>query len=701
MATKSQIVITFTRAALQDEYVQFFRADDATLTAIPMLSTFVSGARVKNGEVPIGTPTGTPGEAEAVAYEKYFDIDFNAAGLMSISRVGAVVTVDININWFLTTFTSTAGATETINTRIPEDFTLASANLKIHPTTPCDIVDVEIDMTQLADGYSYSLAVGVIPVSTNPFTVPVNRTVPTNIYVHKSGKTSVNIVSEQWNEQHLYFRKLYAGAGIHIQIQPSPLVGATVTIQTNYAGQLEQRPPNTYSLTYSLDDITYQSSNIFTGQADGDYTVYIKDSLGCTVEKDYTIVGGGANGRDEFFEVSNVNSITFSKDEIWDGLQNGIHKNLENVLSLTGTSKIQFEEKLIYSDSDEVRIQFKSNYKTHNVTAENCEGDDTGLTVVVEKMSKNLDLFESLDAKMYSINQDFTALYFTSGNVYDEAGVIIDTFELNGNLPNSAIVGVDVEIIGEGVHEIVDVIYDSEKDKNVMVFNFYLDSGEDVDVRMRAYYDLLPFEVYEFTIPFGDVIIHGDLAKEIRLRIQAADDLYDEINHYSEYISLLTAEELGLNKYVAINYFNNNNRDIFYLYGISHFIRAEVLDSNAIIDDSSEVIKGDLTTYLTESVVHNGIAIIFSEVTYRVMLKIVLALSSEGLFINGLGYVKKEGIDVEPIKGTNLYAISCELLSTNKNFNTFIDSDTGEGEDYITTYYPRLLTSGGGSYIKI
>lgn len=41
--------------------------------------------------------------------------------------------------------------------------------------------------------------------------------------------------------------------------------------------------------TYSIDNITYQSSNTFSGLTAGNYTLYITDALGCTATKAFTI----------------------------------------------------------------------------------------------------------------------------------------------------------------------------------------------------------------------------------------------------------------------------------------------------------------------------------------------------------------------------------------------------------------------------
>ena len=109
----------------------------------------------------------------------------------------------------------------------------------------------------------------------------------------------------------------------------------------------------------------------------------------------------------------------------------------------------------------------------------------------------------------------------------------------------------------------------------------------------------------------------------------------------------------------------------------------------------------DLSTYLSESTVHKGMSISFAETTYKVMLKIVLALSSENLFINGIGYVKSGNVEVDPILNTNLYLIKCSVLGSGESFNSFINNTKGESEGYKTIYIPGLIKTNLGGFLKI
>ena len=705
MSQKGNIVITFNRSALNGETISFFRKQTSSLATVELLSTFVTTSRTQNNQIPINNPLPTLGEAEAIAYVKYFNVDNNIGNLMTISRVSNVVTIEINLAWSLETFTTTTGATSSITGPVPETFTLTQASLTVHPTTPCDLVDVEITTSQQAFGYSYALGnAPIITVTTNPFKVPVTRTIPTKIYVHKSGSPTLDVAQLKWGDDYIYIRKIFP-AGFKVLVLPNPLLGATVTTNIFYPNQLSQQPI-AEGLVYSLNNSNFQASNIFTGQTDGDYTMYVKDSLGCTVQKDYT-VSSSSSSREPFVFVSDLNSIGFAESQIWNGTQDGINKNPENVLAKTDTQDILFDERLIFREEDNVRIQFKSNFDSNLVKMQNCEGNDISRTITVEKMSNNMNLFEALDAEMYSYGPGLTAIYFLTGNIYNEAGVVTGTYDLNGNLPDFAYIGntVDIQIQTSGtggVHVISDILYDETIEKRVIIFEYGNLSTNPLTVTARSYYDILNFEVYEFNVDFNNIVIQGGLEPTVRLKLTNTDNLYDTKNYYSNWIEIIkTEDDYDLNKYVSINYSNNNNRSVFYIYGIKHFIRAEILFSNSTIDDSVQVIRGDTNTYLSESIVHSGMNISFAEVTYKVMMKISLALSSENLFVNGLGYVKESNLEIEPILNTNLYRINVTLLRSRENFNSFINSNIGNDESYRTLYIPGLTKTNLGGSIKI
>lgn len=701
MATKGKITITFNTDASDGETISFERT--STYGTISLDSTFVSGSRVANNQIPLTTPTLNVGEMTAAAYETYFNIDQNQGKLMNISRNINVIEIDILYGWDFQNFSSDVPSIGGVLVpEVPDTFQLLTASLITYITDPCEFITVNVLMSEQATGYYLQLpgtyqSVPITTVSTNPFNVDVPRLQGYQLKVIKSGSSNVINVSEYFNEPFFYFRRV-GQQNIVLTVASDYFSGSTVSASVDYLNQLTERPNPLLQIQYSLDGYNWFDDGTFSGQVPGDYTLFIKDGMGCTIQKDFKIKGT-VGQRTPFFFISEANSISFSQSQVWNNEQNGIYKNPNNVLATSDLQENLYKERLIFRKEDEVRIQFKSNYEYHDISVEDCEGNDTGLNPTSpEKMSNNMNLYESLDCKLVGLSNTRAGIYFDSGNYYDINGTVEGTYELFGNLPDSAVIDNKIRIPGRGVFVIQDVIYNEELNKKLIVFNMNNSIGVNfpVDEIMQCHYNLLNFEVYEFNIDFSVPIIKSGLEKLIRVNIRATDDLFDEIFFCSEYSLIVDSDDFNGNKYLGINYYGSNNRSIFYLYGIEHFIRAEIIDISSYIDDDNDILKGDLHTYLTESTVHKGIKILFSEVTYRMMMKLSLALSSEFLFVNGLGYVKDKSLKIEQIEHTNLYTMECQLISTNSNYNPMANQRTGEREGYKTLYIPNIVGTDTG-----
>lgn len=145
--------------------------------------------------------------------------------------------------------------------------------------------------------------------------------------------------------------------------------------------------------TYSLDGITYQSSNIFNGLSDGDYTVYAKDNSGCVNEFDVTLTEptalalsatntspschGGNDGTIEANGSGGTPSLTYSIDGT----------NFQNTTTFTGISAGNYTVTLKDGNgcttttsttvSEPDTLTFTTS-ETHVL----CNGDNTGSTVI-------------------------------------------------------------------------------------------------------------------------------------------------------------------------------------------------------------------------------------------------------------------------------------------------------------------------------
>lgn len=566
--------------------------------------------------------------------------------------------------------------------------------------TPCTYVDILVTVDAPIYGWFFSGSPITLTGALTSFLVSVPREFPGRVaLIETEGSGKYDLAFEDFGILYFHFRHLYSS---NINIITNPNLDGTHTVDIALLWHQEPNLPyNSIDYEYSLNDVDWFDSSNFPTVATGSHIAYVRDSMGCKVQKSFELEAGVSNPFEKFFFISNVNSVTFAKDEVWDSLQDGIYKTRDNTLSLTGIEDWLNREAILYRDKDNIKIQFKSNYPEHEITIEDCKGELIELPIVALKKSENLDLFESLDCHLYAFNSNILGMYFSSGDYYDEVGSVLGQFELQGNLPNSAIIGTVMEIPGYGSQEVVDIFYDRTINKRVCIFNV-APSTLGV-VIMKALYNLLPYNIYEFPLDFGDVTVPVGLMNQIRIRIKAFDiPNAEEENHYSEYINILSdgdwADMNGDNDIVSFDYFNKNNQDIFYIYGITHFFRTAIKMLEEVIIDDSEITIGDKTTNLIKSSVNEGIKIEFEEVNYREMIKITLALSSEVLFINGKGYVKNEGIEVKKIENTNLFNIECTLIDSGESFNININGATGGTGNPI--YIPKLIETGTGNYLK-
>ena len=84
-----------------------------------------------------------------------------------------------------------------------------------------------------------------------------------------------------------------AGAGLTATISQ---VNVDCNGNTNGSVTINVNAPATPPYQYSLDNITFQASNIFNGLAAGVYTVYFKDNINCTGSQSFTITQPAALG---------------------------------------------------------------------------------------------------------------------------------------------------------------------------------------------------------------------------------------------------------------------------------------------------------------------------------------------------------------------------------------------------------------------
>ena len=131
---------------------------------------------------------------------------------------------------------------------------------------------------------------------------------------------------------------------------------------------------------------------------------------------------------------------------------------------------------------------------------------------------------------------------------------------------------------------------------------------------------------------------------------------------------------------LAIFYSNkkDSNKDIFYKYDIKHLVRVSYIEYKRTIKDKSNLVLSDNSARLTSSELNFGLEINFGDFTPSTMERVCIALSSEDVFINGIGCSKDGGLSVEQLEGTNIYSVLGKMIFNNRRWSIDYNQDVGK-----------------------
>lgn len=667
--------------------------NDGTITAI--VNSNYPPAIMQNG-VQIVWPggsfnwvSGTYSTFISENFRSAFNIDYNISNLFTVTTqngpaVSGLGSVIIEANYLGAVFeagTTTADVTFIIENVVADPFLLLNSSISASDINQCERFKLTLETSKLADTILINNQVVTTNNINNPYVVELFRGTIYNVTLRNtSSGQNEDIRYLNGGIPFRYPRLIPANFNIDVQ---NTLAGANLSITPNFPTSSINIP-----LQYSLDNTTWNTTGTFTGLTSGDLTVYIRDSeapgainLGCLLEIPVTIDEQGY--RKPYVYLSKANSINYS---MFQNVNNcDVFRNDENSLSFQSLSKIKYCDNILLAKCDSPKTQIHSNYRDVTAVLRN-DLNDNVISLPVDKKSNNLNRFQSMDAMIFSYQPGVSAIYFEDGNTYDEFGVINGSYSLLGNLPDMAKIGNIIEIQGVDTFEIVDEIFDFEKNKKAIIINYSSTSTLPEPIIVSSLYDLLKFEVYEFEMNclflqsgLYDIVItnsNGDSNDVIFI----SENIYIENNH-SDTLHIL--------------YFGKNNRDIFYKYGIKNMMRVRYENLIMKIIDDIETITTDDNTGVVKSTIKDGNTFIFDELPRDFAFKLILALSMEYVFINGTGYAKGGEITYEVTDNTNMYKITADMIKTNVAYTSigkqeeFVDIDTG-----IPISFPRILTDG-------
>tara|TARA_R110000737_G_scaffold114823_1_gene147737 strand:- start:1736 stop:3958 length:2223 start_codon:yes stop_codon:yes gene_type:complete len=461
--------------------------------------------------------------------------------------------------------------------------------------------------------------------------------------------------------------------------------GATITILVSDSELLV--------LKYSLDGTNFQLSNVFSGILQGDYNIYVKDQLGCLVDTTITIPSFEEGGVGERFPYSDLpsksNSIRFAKYLDWGNCSN--YKNDENTLSW----QLPFTENAceynqLFQDCDIITTQIKSNYKNIVVTV--IDENEVETNISVTQKSNYISLKDSREARVYNLaNLGIqTGMYFTSGSTYDYyTGDVTGSYSLNGNLPAWGVIG-NYVFYDSAWFQISNIIYDDSKSAYVLVLDVNY-TGAEQSLRVNSLYNLEDYDIYEFNIDMSDFT-----DKKIQVNITQTDDnvSFPTEVYLSEVLDIAETQEGTL----SIEYYNDNNTDIFYATGIKNKVRIPIEYFAGGYSDNVESERTDSNTYLINSEGYENDLIAFKLMPKQIMRKVIQALSHKFVFLNEVQYVKEESPEITPLIGSNLYRVNAQMTKSNAVYTA-----QGKNETFSLGAFevPSLLEIETEGYLKI
>lgn len=543
--------------------------------------------------------------------------------------------------------------TSITNEPIYTPVSLKEITLLENVASPCDLVDIQIETFDQVTEITSPI---IQSVSTNPFTITgINRDTANSILISVNDGISSDTDS--------VYAPILNSSLFSVNISLTPTGGSVDFVLTT------QNPD--FNLEYSIDGVNYYSSSSFSGLSSGNYTAYVRDSIGCSISFPFEITAFEPNvyERLPYFEISQQNSLIAVKREDIDDIT--IFKNPLNTLSYEEETQINyrnFKQKLQKSDGI-ITQQYRSNYDDTTIKLHNCDGE-VGVLLSTKK-SENFDITDVRDVKLTTLDylgSNFVGVQYGVGNTYNPDTLLVDgSYNLGTETPDFMNVDDYLQIEGAGWYKVRDVLYYNGLETlilDVLTISFPFEiSGQ--TVKGTSVYNRLDYEIYEFD--FDCSSLDGDYF----ITYDVTDSEFDSISYKTEWFNV---SEKQLNTYL-LQYYNSENNETNYSTGIVNKVRIPYLKTLTYLpNDTQEVYLTDTNAVNIDATYRDLYSLEATPIPMGFVRKIGLATSNDRLFLNGLSLLKNTELEVERIGVNNLYRITVQFIRSDYAFNN-VSSD--------------------------
>lgn len=676
----SSIEITFNSIPAADTVLSF---TDSVRPSIPMILTF-KAARTAIGECKIGSTN----DGQAINYQNAFNSDYNNTALYTLTLAispSVVLTIEsnnVNSSFTLNSNTTSGALTTSIdNVTPPGVFAYDTVVISEAGSTPCTNVKFTVTTTEQADSIEFPISQAV---ATNPF---VFETIRADAITLAMTKDSTQPIRKYRIPQLL-------SANIDVNVVNTP-TGGTVTIVRNYplsdGGDTRIFP---LTFTYSLDGVNYQTSNSWSGIAAGSHTAYIKDNIGCEITIPFTVDAFTTNyvDYDDVFEVSNLNAIRYKKVETWANC--GIKKTVENTLSHEENSNINLRNFVQWWQTCDTNVvtQVRTNYDTVTAKLIDVDGAETSLTVT--QVTANMNITDVRDGTITVNSGNQIGVYFGSGNTYDSDTLAVNgSYSIGQSLMDWVNEGDYINIEGVGWALVTSIATPTTDIPFYVAYTANTNDGFFTEpyptVKITTVYNKADFERYEFAMDCTS------LDGFYQIQIDGTKTGKPDIQYLSEWQHIKTEHP----KHFVIEYYNTKNNEINFGTGITFKLRIPyIVALKWKPNEEQEIYITDTRTIALENRVRKLYEMQLKPLPTAMAQKVILAISQNRVFIDGVNYVKEGESDVKQIGVTNTYLIIATLSEGNNVF----DSNTAVSDgEVIVSGSPLSINSSGSGLLLV
>lgn len=669
---KSTIILSFNSLPSVDDILEFSNDKQAS----NILEVFKT-LRIAGNQSTIGTDI----EGCILEYESAINYDYNnglngSQYTISFDLVLETLTIEaIQDNVVFAEVTNTTGGAITAvidNQTVAPTLTIDAVTFSQSTSTNyCKIIKVSVDTNVLAT--SVSSPVVINPNADNPFSFDYAR--GGNITITCTDGITVAT-------QTVTLPDVLRSSNISVSVFNTPNGGnATINLSASYGLTLS------YQVEDSLGNLSgWQTSNIFSSLTNDVYTVYVKDTFGCTAESGFqvSVFSPDISVTEAYSYIAKEMSIRYKKNQVWD--YNSIYKIDDNTLSCEEDVENPYKHVHLFQTQDQITTQFLSNYETLEANVINEDGSKDAQTIVPR--STNIGATDKRDASYYSIDDTTTGIYFTSGQKYDYyTGNFEENYTLNGALPNYGYINNYIYLDGLGWFQIVDIIYNDTYDADVLVIN-YAYAGIPAEIIVSSIYNRENYDVYEFNI---DMSAYED--KNIQVEVLMSDNTFGESNYLSEIINV--KERQG--QTIEIIWYNPTDTFVFYSTGLKNKARVPYQLFTSGDDSELQIHKTARTVMMINSNSYETKDLELYPITNAIKQQLTKAFLHKELYLDRVKYVSNSAPETEPIKFTNLYEFNANVQKTGVVFNSEWDGigNSIEGVEVIG------ILQSDNAYIKL